>query len=72
MDFASSTSAVGNKTRWKGIVVKSPVVPQRPGKTRIGVRDKDVACQGEGGVHDKVCRGIRRGFLEILKERVKN
>ena len=31
MDFASSTRAAEDKTRWKGIVVKSSVVPQRPG-----------------------------------------
>ena len=27
MDFASSTKAAENKTRWKGIVVKSSVMP---------------------------------------------
>ena len=27
MDFASSTRAVEDRTRWKGIVVKSYVVP---------------------------------------------
>ena len=32
MDFASSTRAAEDRTRWKGIVVKSPVVPQRPSK----------------------------------------
>ena len=32
MDFASSTRAAENKTRWKGIVVKSSVVPRRPRK----------------------------------------
>ena len=26
-EFASSTSAFGNKTRWKGIVVQSSVLP---------------------------------------------
>ena len=30
MDFASSTRAAENRTRWKGIVSKSTVVPQRP------------------------------------------
>ena len=29
-DFASSTRAAEDRTRWKGIVVKSSVVPQRP------------------------------------------
>ena len=28
MDFASSTKVAEDRTRWKGIVVKSPVVPQ--------------------------------------------
>ena len=28
MDFASSTRAAEDRTRWKGIVVKSSVVPQ--------------------------------------------
>ena len=28
-DFASSTRAAEDRTRWKGIVVKSTVVPQR-------------------------------------------
>ena len=32
MDFASSTRAAEDRTRWKGIVVKSFVVPQRPYK----------------------------------------
>ena len=32
MDFASSTRATEDGTRWKGIVVKSSVVPQRPHK----------------------------------------
>ena len=30
MDFANSTRAAENRTRWKGIVAKSSVVPQRP------------------------------------------
>ena len=30
MDFASSTRADEDTTRWKGIVVKSSLVPQRP------------------------------------------
>ena len=29
MDFASSTRAAEGRTRWKGVVVKSSVVPQR-------------------------------------------
>ena len=32
MDFASSTRAAEDRTRWKGIVVKSSVVLQRPHK----------------------------------------
>ena len=32
MDFASSPRAVEDRNRWKGIVVKSSVVPQRPHK----------------------------------------
>ena len=32
MDFASSTKATEDKTRWKGVVVKSSVVPKRPCK----------------------------------------
>ena len=32
MDFASSTRAAENRTRWKGIVANSSVVPQRPSK----------------------------------------
>ena len=34
MDFISSTRAAENRTRWKGTVVKSPVVPQRPHKVK--------------------------------------
>ena len=30
MDFASSARAAEDKTSWKGIVLKSSVVPQRP------------------------------------------
>ena len=32
MDFASSIKATEDRTGWKGIVVKSSVVPQRPRK----------------------------------------
>ena len=32
MDFAISTRAAEDKTRWKGMVVKSSVVPQRSHK----------------------------------------
>ena len=32
MDFASSTRAAENRTRWKWIVANSPVVPRRPSK----------------------------------------
>ena len=32
MDFASSTRVAEDKTRWKWIVLKSSVVPQRPPK----------------------------------------
>ena len=32
MDFAISIRAAENRTRWKGVVVKSSVVPQRPSK----------------------------------------
>ena len=31
-DFASSTRAAENRTRWKGIVANSSVVPRRPSK----------------------------------------
>ena len=31
MDFASSTRAAEDRTRWKGVAAKSSVVPQRPG-----------------------------------------
>ena len=32
MDYASSTRAAEDRTRWKEIVVKSSLVPQRPHK----------------------------------------
>ena len=32
MDFASSARAAENRTRWKGIVANSSVVPRRPSK----------------------------------------
>ena len=32
MDFASSTRAAENRTRWKGIVANSSVVPRQPSK----------------------------------------
>ena len=32
MDFANSTRAAEDRTRWKGIVVKSSMMPQRPHK----------------------------------------
>ena len=31
-DFASSSRAAVNRTRWKGVVANSSVVPQRPSK----------------------------------------
>ena len=30
IDFASTTRAAEDRTRWKGVVAKSSVVPQRP------------------------------------------
>ena len=35
MDFASSTRAAEDRTRWKGIGVKSSVVPQGPHKVMV-------------------------------------
>ena len=35
MDFASLSRAAENRTRWKGIVSKSSVVPQRPSKVTL-------------------------------------
>ena len=32
MDFASSNRAAEDRTRWKGVIAKSSVVPQRPCK----------------------------------------
>ena len=32
MDFASSARTAENRTRWKGIVANSSVVPRRPSK----------------------------------------
>ena len=32
VDFANSTRAAEDRTRWKGIVVKSSMMPQRPHK----------------------------------------
>ena len=32
LDFASSSRAAEDRTRWKEIVIKSSVVPQRPPK----------------------------------------
>ena len=32
MDFASSTRTAENRSRWKGIVANSSVVPRRPSK----------------------------------------
>ena len=32
MDFASSTKAAENRTRWKDIVANSLVVPRQPSK----------------------------------------
>ena len=32
MDFASSTRVAENRSRWKGIVANSSVVPRRPAK----------------------------------------
>ena len=32
MDFASSTKTAENRTRWKGVVANSSVVPRQPSK----------------------------------------
>ena len=37
MDFASSAWTAENRTRWKGIVVKSSVVPQRTTSQGYGI-----------------------------------
>ena len=34
MDFASSTRTAENRTRWKGIVANSSVMPRRPSKVK--------------------------------------
>ena len=34
LDFAKSQSAVENREKWRTLVVKSPVVPQRPSQLR--------------------------------------
>ena len=39
MDFASSTRAAVNSTRWKGIVANSSVVARRPSKV-YGIEEK--------------------------------
>ena len=38
MDFASSTRAVENRTRWKGIVANSSAVPRQPSKVIYGIQ----------------------------------
>ena len=35
MDFASSTRAAENRTRWKGIVANSSAVPRGPSKVMV-------------------------------------
>ena len=40
MDFASSTRAAKNRTRWKGIVVKSSVMPHNHPKVMGIKREK--------------------------------
>ena len=46
VDFVSSTRTAEDRTRWKGIVVKSSVVPRRPrkvmGQTRLNKNHKCV------------------------------
>ena len=34
LDFAKSQRAVKNREKWRKLVVKSPVVPQRPSRLR--------------------------------------
>ena len=38
MEFASSTRAAEDRIRWKGIVAKSSVVPQRPRRVMVKTR----------------------------------
>ena len=37
MDFASSTRAAENRTKWKGVVANSSVVPRRPSKVKVAI-----------------------------------
>ena len=39
MDFASSTRAAENRTRWKGIVANSSVVPRQTSKVMGLIRE---------------------------------
>ena len=41
MDFASSTRAAENRTRWSGVVANSSVVPQRPSKVTGQSRNRN-------------------------------
>ena len=43
MDFASSTRATADRTRWKGIVVKSSVVPKVAEEKRLPVLNQSAA-----------------------------
>ena len=40
MDFARSTRAAENRTRWKGIVANSSVEPRRPSKVKNRIEKK--------------------------------
>ena len=40
MDFASSTRAAANRSRWKGIVANLSVMPLRPSKVLGKIREE--------------------------------
>ena len=75
MDFASSTRAT--RTRWKGIVLKSSVVPQGPCKVRGVRRFWILGGQGleywGGGLISTSCahkvfnKSVRNNYISHLK-----
>ena len=76
MDFASSTRVAENRTRWKGIVANSSVVPRRPSKVTGWSREKIWTFGFEDGISDLfvsvpdqclylICSNSNNSFTEI-------
>ena len=63
IDFASSTRAAENRSRWKGIVANSSVVPRRPSKV-MGVNRIEYTCCSRVASYIRLMTTIVSGLFD--------